>query len=166
MALVKQRFDADVFQYRSTGFAQYVKVDGTNAPVPGVAFDSTTEESAFIRTQATNYGTGNWTFTLDWYGSATTGGVTWGISVSAITANTDTGDVETKAFATETTVNDTHLGTTAKRAHTVSVTVSNLDSVALDDWVNVRVSRKTGDAGDTMSGDAILTMMNIAYSDS
>jgi hypothetical protein len=167
MATIKQHFDADVVQFRSaTAFPQYVKADGTNGPVTGLAYDASTEEVAFIRTRATNYGSGNWTVLFSWYAdTATSGGVSWGVSVAAITPNTDTQDVETKAFATETVVSDTHLGTVGQRAHDVAATVSNLDSVAADDWVLLKIARKPSDAGDTMAGDAILTMVDVSYSD-
>jgi hypothetical protein len=167
MATIKQHFDADAAQFRSaTAFPQYVKVDGTNAPVTGLAYDASTEETSYLRMRAINYGSGNWTVNLNWYAdTASSGGVSWGVSVAAITPNTDTQDVETKAFATETIVSDTHLGTTGQRSHDVVGTLSNLDSVAADDLVLIRVARKPADAGDTMSGDAILTMVDISYSD-
>lgn len=167
MATIKQHFEPEAFQFRSgTAFPQYVKAEGTNAPVTGLAYDASTEESAFFRTRATSYGTGSWTFIIDWYAdTATSGGVTWGVSIAALTSNTDTQDVETKAFATETTVNDTHLGTTGQRPHSVTMTVSNLDSVAADDEVYIKVSRKPADASDTMTGNAILTMLDVSYSD-
>lgn len=167
MATIKQHFEAEAFQFRSgTAFPQYTKAEGTNAPVTGLAFDAATEEAAFLRTRASSYGSGNWTLSFDWYAdTASSGDVVWGASVAAITPNTDTQDVETKAFATETTVTDSHLGTTGQRAHTISMTVSNLDSVAADDEVYLKVVRKAAAAGDTMTGDAILTMLDVSYSD-
>jgi hypothetical protein len=167
MATIKHHYEADEFQFRSgTAFPQYVRAEGTSAPVPGLAFDAATEEAVFRRFRAINYGTGNWTVMIGWYAdTASTGGVTWGISVAAITPNTDTQDVETKAFATETLVSDTHLGTTGQRSHDAAATISALDSVAADDWVVLKVARKPADAGDTMSGDAILTMVDVSYSD-
>jgi hypothetical protein len=167
MATIKQHFDADQMQFRAaTAFPQYVKAEGTNSPVTGLAFDASTEEAAFVRTRAVNYGTGNWTVLLGWYAdTASSGGVTWGVSLAAITPNTDTQDVETDGFATENTFSDTHLGTTGQRAHDVVGTVSNLDSVSADDWVVLKIARKPSDASDTMSGDAILTMVDLSYSD-
>jgi ornithine carbamoyltransferase len=167
MATIKQHFEPEAFVYRTaTAFPQYNKADGTNFPVTGLYFDTAVEETAYLRFRALNYGTGNWTANINWYAdSASSGGVTFGISLAAVTPNTDTQDVETKAFATETTVSDTHLGTTGQRSHDVSIALSNLDSVAADDWVVIRVARKVADAGDTMSGDCILTMFDLSYSD-
>lgn len=89
----------------------------------------------------------------------------FGASIAAITPNTDTQDVETKAFATENTGSDTHLGTTGQRLHQMSITISNLDSLAADDLVAIRLRRVPGDAGDTMTGDAILVDAQLSYSD-
>jgi hypothetical protein len=167
MAIIKQHFDIDVAQFRSaTPFPTFTKTDGTNGPVTMLAFDATIEQTAFFRTRATNYGSGNLTVTLNWNAaSATSGGVSWGVSVAAITPNTDSQDVETKSFATEVIIADTHIGTTAKRAHDAVGTVVALDSLAVDDLLMIRVARKTGDAGDTMAGFANLIMLDVAYSD-
>jgi hypothetical protein len=167
MATIRQHFEADDFEFRSTAFPQRVKVDGTSIPQVGLAFDASTVESAYRRTRAINYGSGNLTFTIGWYAdTATAGDVVWGVSIAAVTPNADTQDVETKALATANTFTDGHLGTTGQRGHDAIVPVSNLDSLAADDWLNVRVYRDASNAADTMSGDAILTMVDLAYSDS
>jgi hypothetical protein len=167
MATIKQHIDSDQMQFRSaTAFPAYVKAEGSAAPVTGLAFDASTEQAAFIRTRAINYGTGNWTVLVNWYAdTGTSGGVSFGVSIAAITPNTDTQDIETKTFATETIFSDTHLGTTGQRDHDVAGSISNLDSVAADDYVSIKLARKTADAGDTMSGPCIVTMVDISYSD-
>jgi hypothetical protein len=164
---IKQHFAPEFALLRSaTAFPQFVRADGTTGPVSGYAFDATTEETIYYRFRAGNYGSGNITITAAWYAdTGTSGGIAIGVSLAAITANTDTQDVETKAFATETIITDTHLGTTGQRAHDVIGTLSNLDSLAVDDWVLMRIARKPADAGDTMSGDMILVMVDLSYSD-
>lgn len=139
---------------------------GTNFPVPGLAFDTTTQETCYFRFPALSYGSGNVTVTVEWYAdSATSGGVTFGASLAAITPNTDSQDIETKAFATENTASDTHLGTTGQRLHSFDITVSNLDSIAAGDDVTLRLQRIPSDGGDTMTGDAIVTRVVVSYSD-
>lgn len=168
MATIKQHFESDAFMYRSaTAFPQLVRADGTNYPVSGLAYDASAEEASFVRFRASNYGSGNLTALINWYAAtATSGDIVWGISLAAITPNTDTQDMETKAFATEQTVTDSHLGTTGKRSHDApALTISNLDSLAADDIVELKVVRKAAAAGDTMTGDGILTMLDISYSD-
>jgi len=168
MGTIKQHFSPEVALLRSgTAFPGYVRIEGTTGPVSGYAFDATTEEAIFFVWRASNYGSGALTILTNWYAdTGTSGGVAFGISLACITPNTDTQDIETKAFATETVFTDTHLGTTGQRDHDALGSIStNLDSLALDDRVCMKLVRKVSDAGDTMSGDMILTMVDISYSD-
>ena len=164
MATVYHLLDPGAAQFLATAFPALVK-NGTNFPVVGLAYDATTIEAAFWHFRAVRYGSGNLTVTVEWYAdTATTGDVTWGVQLAAITPNTDTQDVETKALATANTATDSHLGTTGQRLHTIDVTVSNLDSLTLDDAVWIRIYRDTG-ASDTMVNDVILTLATLSYSD-
>lgn len=143
-----------------------VQFVGTNFPVPGLAFDASTLETAFFRLKALGYGSGNVTLSLDWYAdTASTGAVIWGAALAAITPDADTQDIETKAFATENTVTDTHIGTTGQRLHTATITISNLDGLANFDDLTLRLVRRAADGGDTMTGDAIVTSLLLSYSD-
>jgi hypothetical protein len=152
--------------FPSSNFPQLLRVVGTNFGVASLGYDTTTQETAHFCFPALNYGSGNLTLDFFWYAaSGTSGGVTWGASLAAITADTDTQDVETKAFATEQTVNDTHLGTTAKRLHKCSLTLSNLDSIAVGDNCWLRIRRVPADAGDTLAADARLVEVRVSYSD-
>jgi hypothetical protein len=147
----------------ATNGAQHNVFDGTNFSIPVLAFDAATSESVYFFVRAMSYGSGNWTGKIYWYAdTASSGTVIWTLALAAITPDTDTGDVETKAFATANTVTDTHLGTTGQRLHQCSVTVSNLDSVAADDWVVLKLAR---DIADTMTGDALFAGMIVSYSD-
>lgn len=166
MATTRTYLDGKQADGLATAAPNYGKVNGTNMPVSGLYFDATTQENAFWQFPIVAYGSGNITVTVYWYAdTASSGGVVWGCSIRAVTPNTDTQDVETDALATETNAADTHLGTTGQRAHTVDVVVSNLDSVANLDWVTLRLSRLTGNASDTMAGDAIVPFVLLAYSD-
>jgi len=167
MATVKHQLHPEGAQLPSSNFAALGVPQGTNFPVSGLAFDATTAESAFWKLKASNYGSGNLTLDLDWYAdTATAEDVVWGASIAAITPNTDTQDIETKAFATENTVQDTHLGTTGQRLHRCTITISNLDSLAADDYVCLKIRRIPTDGADDMSGDAILVLAELSYSDS
>ena len=165
MATVLLTLTPDSAQFLSSSFPALVK-NGTNFPVMGLAYDAAADEAAFWHFAAINYGSGNLTITIEWYAdTATTGDVVWGTQLAAITPNTDTQDVETKALATANTATDTHLGTTGQRLHTIAVTASNLDSLANNDAVWLRVYRDADAAGDTMTGDAVLTLVTVSYSD-
>lgn len=165
MATVYQQLFPGFVAFPTTNPAQPVEVQGTNFPVPGLAFDDTTQETVYLFFRAINYGSGNLTVTLDWYAdTAASGNVGFGASLAAITPNTDTQDIETKAFATENTATDAHLGTTNQRLHTFDIAVSNLDSVAAGDWCCLRLRRDPATSGD-MTGDAIIVGVTLSYSD-
>lgn len=152
-------------QFLASAFPQYVKNNGTNFPVSGLAFDAATDEAAFWKFLAVDYTSGNLTLDLFWYAdTATSGNIIWDAQIAAITPDTDTQDVETKAFAAISSVTDSHLGTTGQRLHKATITLSNLDSLAADDIVWLRINRDANNAGDTMAGDAILTLVQLSYS--
>jgi hypothetical protein len=168
MATVSVLFErpSDQFDPIGTVYPQSVRFAGTNFPVEGLAFDASVDEACVAKFKAKNYGSGNITATLTWYGdSATSGVVRWGAAIAAITPESDTQDVETDSFATENTVDDTHLGTTAQRLHNATITISNLDSIAADDIVFLRLRRVGSNGSDTMTGDAILVAVELSYSD-
>lgn len=166
MPTVYQTFVPETAALPTSTFASPVKNNGTNFPVTGLAFDAAADEAAFWKFRALKYGSGNVTVEIDWYAdTATSGVVRWGVAIGAITPDTDTTDIETKALATENTVDDTHLGTTGQRLHRAIVTVSNLDSLALDDNVHIRIRRIGSNGADTMTGDAILDQFTVTYSD-
>lgn len=153
-------------QFRSSSYPSLSRVDGTSNPVFGLAFDPSTIQECFWRFSLQRYGSGNLTLDLYWYAAtATTGVIRWGGSIACITADTDTQDITTKALATETTVDDTHLGTTGKRLHKCSITISNLDSIANGDIVQLRLRRVANNAADTMSGYGVLVAAVLSYSD-
>jgi hypothetical protein len=105
---------------------------------------------------------------LLWYAdTGTSGTVTWEAQLAAITPDTDSQDIETDGLATLNFAQDTHLGTVGQRLHTVAITLSNLDSLAANDFVTLRVARDANatNATDTLTGDAILVLVTLSYSD-
>ena len=166
MATVKMVLEPADALFPTSNMPAPVVNQGTNFPVGGLAFDASTQETCFFNVSAQNYGSGNITATIEWYAdTASSGGITFGCSLAAITPNTDTQDIETKAFATENTASDTHLGTTGQRLHSFDVTISNLDSIAAGDSFALRLRRVPADGSDTMTGDAIVTRVILSYSD-
>lgn len=166
MATVYQDFDPGAARTKSSNFAVLVQNTGTSFPPVALKFDAATEWEAFWRFRAVNYGSGNVTVGIDWYAdTATSGDVVWAAQIAAITPDTDTQDVETKAFATANTVTDSHLGTTGQRLHRALITVSNLDSLTAGDAVWLRIARQAASGSDTMTGFAFVTAVNVSYSD-
>lgn len=167
MATVRLMLAPEEAQFLASGFPQFVKTNGSNFPVAGLAYDASSAETAYWKLAASGYGSGNLTLTVYWYAdTASSGGVVWEAAIAAITANSDSQDVETDSFATASTVADSHLGTTGQRVHSADITISNLDSLAADDLVFLKVGRLPANASDTMAGDAILLAAVLSYSDS
>jgi hypothetical protein len=166
MATVRVPLDPRSFVPASTNGAVHKVVNGTNFPVVSLAFDAATDESAYIAFPLESYGSGNITFTIQWYAdTASSGDVIWGAQLACITPNTDSQDIETKAFATAQTVTDSHIGTTNQRLHSVDLTISNLDSATTGDYVALRLYRDADAGGDTMTGDALFVLGQLSYSD-
>lgn len=167
MATIKQVLLPEEALHLGSGIAPYDKVNGTNFPVGRLLYDAAADEAAFWFLEATNYGSGSWTVDIIWYATnATTNTVRWGVSLAAIRPEIQSQDIETKAFATEQTVDDTHLGIASKRLHKATVTLSNLDSVAAGDWCALRVRRIGSNGADNLANDVALVQVRIAYSDS
>lgn len=165
MATVVQQLDPAASQFLATAFPAAAR-NGSTVPVFTLAYDAATDEAAFWLVRAVSYGSGNLTIAIDWYAdTASSGDVVWEVQVAAITPDTDTQDVETKALATLNTVTDTHLGTTGQRLHRASVTVSNLDSLAANDDLWIRIARDANNAADTIAGDVHLVLASVSYSD-
>jgi hypothetical protein len=168
MATVFHTLLPETAQFLASAFPAYVKINGTNFPVSGLAYDATGDEAAFWKINAINYGSGNLTLDLYWYAdTASTANVVFEAQLACITPNTDTQDVETDGLATLNFVQDTHLGTTGQRVHQCAITISNLDSLASRDVVFIRIARDANStsATDDMAGDAILLMAVLSYSD-
>ena len=166
MATTNKSIDVASARFRSTVFPATVKANGTSILIFGLAFDAGTDEAAFFAFRATGYGSGNLTLTIHWYAdTATTNSEVWGASIGAITAGTDTTDVEAKSLATENTTT-TAARTSAQALQTTDITISNLDSIANGDLLLLRLRRVGSNGSDTMSGDAIAVALTLSYSDS
>lgn len=157
---------SDQFDPIGSAFPRSVRLSGTNFPVEGLAFADGADQACVTRLKATNYGSGNITAILTWCAdTATSGVVRWGASLACITPESDSQDVTTDSFATEVTVDDTHLGTTARRKMNATITINQLDSIAADDIIYLRIRRIGTNVNDTMTDSAILMCVELQYSD-
>lgn len=168
MAPVPRELHPDEAKYGSGAFPQFVKNNGTNGPVTWLAYDAATTETAYWELTAFGYGSGDLTLDVVW-GAATaiTGVVRWEAALACITPEADSQDPETKAYATAVALDDTHLGTSAKRLMraTITLTGASLDGIASADEVWLRIARLGGHANDTLAGDAWLKKAVLSYSD-
>lgn len=152
----------------ATLIPELVKIDGTNFPNFGPAYDAATDEQMCSeRIYAANYGASNPNVTVifDWYSrsGSTTGAVVWGASLSVLTPG-DAQSMETDAWATENTATTT-VNATAKGMTRTTVTVTNLDSLTANDSFLVRLRRIGSNGSDTMAGDAVLVGVTVTYPD-
>lgn len=163
MANLSQPFDPKNANLYSTGMPELVLENGTTIPVSGYAFDDTAVEQIFVVMKADYYLSGNLAEALSWYSRAgnTTGNVVWGTQIACVTSG-DPQSVLTKALAAAQTATGTVNGT-ARGSRDTTITVTNLDSLAVDDWVQVRIYRDASNVADTMAGDAILTFIDVSY---
>jgi hypothetical protein len=166
MATIYHEFAPGCAVLPATGYATHDMSSGTNFPVWCLDFDAAADEAVYFVFRAVGYGSGNLTLDIDWYAdTGTANNVIWGAALCVITPNTDTQDIETDAFATACTVTDSHLGTTGQRLHRATITINQLDSLAADDWVCLKVYRDADAGGDNLTGDACLVLATVSYSD-
>lgn len=166
MATITQVFTPRDAIFAATNPATVRIVSGANFPVESLAFDAATAESVFFAFLAAGYGSGNLTIRIYWYAdTAGSGNVVWNAELAAITPDTDTTDIEVKGLATANTVTDSHLGTVNQRLHSAVITLTNLDSIAARDWCMLEITRDAANGSDTMTGDALVAMVVVEYSD-
>lgn len=157
-------FEAQDGDVRTTAFPQIIRANGTNIPVSGYSFDAAAEEALFFRFRASDYVSGNVLVELDWYPDTATiaSNVMWGVQLSAITPG-DLIDIETDALAAITTVTSPIVvGAQRLTRSVITILAANLESLAPNDQVVLRVARIAANAADTMPGDAILTYVFIS----
>jgi hypothetical protein len=120
---------------------------------PALGYDASTSETAYWTFVAPQGITGTLTAVITYaMASATTGGVAFDVAIEAITAGDATDTDATTSFATVNTGTDTVPGT-AGYIDQVSVTLTNTDSVAANDYVRLSVARAVANGSDTATGD-------------
>lgn len=153
-------------QPEGNSFPERGQVSGNNLRPDFLAFDAAVEEKCSFSFRAAGYGSGNLTLKVIWYTpTATFGAVVFGAQLAALTPNTDTQSVVTKALAAVQSVTDTHLGTTRTRVHEIDLPISNLDTLVSGDWCVLTFSRISGAVGDTIVGDIRVLGLELSYSD-
>lgn len=164
MATITHEFVPQDAVPAASNYATFDAIAGTNFVVPCLDFDASTDESVYFFFNALDYASGNLTVQVQWYAdTASSGDVVWGAQLACITPNTDSQDIETKAFGSANTATDSHLGTTNQRLHSVDITLSNTDSIAAGDYCVLKIYRDADNGSDTMTGDASLCKVLVSY---
>lgn len=151
----------------SNGATQRVLSGTPDIPVLSFA-GASTDNTAYTTVALRNYGSGNLTLTVEWTGDTDTTGnvVRWGAAIAVITPNTDSTAVGSPSFGTAVEVNDTHLGTTATRVHTVDITGLTASGLADGDMLFIQLYREASDTGnDTYADEAYVPRCVLSYSD-
>lgn len=153
-------------QWVGAAVPQLFRNFGTNQPVTWLAFDSTTTEYAYWELGAVDYGGGAVSVDIVWGAdTATSGAVRWEAAIDAVSPEADALNVETTSFGTPVTVDDSHLGTTARRLMRASLSMTGgaLNSMADGDELWFRLGRLGGATADTLTGDAFLKKILLSW---
>lgn len=165
MANVQIFYDPVGAMLSSTGIPEGVLIQpGTPASQTTMSgYALATGEFLQFKFRAISYASGNVTVDIDWFArTATTNGAAFSAAIAAITPNTDTGATSAKAYATATTSSTQTVTTTATRLYRSSCVVNNLDSLAIDDYVQVKVARATP-TGTDLTGDTVIVLVTVTY---
>lgn len=144
---------------------EMIQANGTNFPVNGYAFDGgASVEAMFFEVAVAAYGSGNLTVLVDFYTSATTLATVWQGAISVTTPG-DAQSMLLDAFATASAASAVTSNSTANGPLRATITITNLDSIANNDRMTLKVFRDPGNAGDTNTSDAIAFGVWLTYSD-
>lgn len=149
-------FDAAAMRGASTNGAEFgFEETATNAVMLDyLRFDASTEEYAQFKFMLPkSYDDGAITARLSWMPeTATSGNVIWGIEAFCL----GDGDATDAAWGTAQEVTDACPDTAKKQAITAETSDITIANAAAEEMCYVRIYRKAADAGDTMTGDALL----------
>lgn len=148
----------------STNGMGMVRFDGTSFPLDGYGADATTQEQVCFEGRLKGYTSGDITAEVDWYAdTATSGGIVVGSQLGCITPG-DATNIETKALATANVSGTSSASATAHGLRRATITISNVDGAAADDWFVIKIYRDVAAAGDDMTGDAIMRRLTLSWS--
>lgn len=137
------------------------QIDGGDG-VWKLLYDASTEEEALWQFRLpANYSTSPVLKLQYAMTSAITGGVAWNAEIMAITPG-DSAGVGTSSFDSVNVGSGTVPGT-ASFVQEISITLTNVDSMAANDFIAFKISRDPADAGDTATGDAELIAASFEY---
>ena len=128
---------------------------------PVLAFDTTTAETCYWTVVAPQGLTGALSVIIHFFGNAAgTAGVAFDVAVEAITPS-DAVDLDSATSFD--TVNGGNAATIATQGYqtSLSITLTNADSVAAGDYVRISLARDVADAGDNFAADAYVTLVEI-----
>ena len=133
-------------------------------------FDDSADEGGIWRIgQLPTLAAGDMTVDIDFFASATTSSVQFGVQALAYSVGTDTTAITTAAFAAAVSTSATTVdGTTLVPVRTtVTLTTgTQQDDAVTGDYFGLKIYRDTGATGDTLVGDAEVVAVHLSYSSS
>lgn len=129
---------------------------------PALAFDASTSETCYFSGKAPQGVTGTWTAVVSFVMASDTNTahtVEFGVSVEAVTSGDATDLDAGTSFDTENTANTTIPGT-AGYEKDLSITLTNMDSVAAADYLRFQLDRNTAGTDDA-TGDCYVLNVEI-----
>lgn len=169
MATVYVDLPAVVWTPAASNGATRDQIVGANYDVEVLSFaGASTDNTCYTSLPLRNYGSGNLTLSVYWTGDTDTTGnnVRWGAQVGVLTPNTDSTAVGAATLGTAVEANDTHLGTTARRLHTVDLSGLTVTGLADADELAILLYREASDTvNDTYADEAFMVRCVLSYSD-
>lgn len=149
--------------------------DATNPPAlafvngaPYWSFDSDTDELIYFTFRLPADYSSSPVLKVQWGGvtsTTVTHTVFWAAEIMVLTADTD-GDPDTDSYDTANSTSDDILGTTAGRIQEASITLTNFDSGAANDYIKIKFYRDANNASDDLNEDARLWALSFEYTTS
>lgn len=165
MANVYHYFDPLGAGISSSGIPEPVSIQPTTPANQATQWGLALATGEFFqhKFRAINYASGNVTVDIDWFSrsKSTANNCAFSAQICCVTPTTDSFDVTADAFATATQAQQT-VAATGGRMYRTQVVVSNLDSLAQDDYVVLKVARATP-TGTDMTGDAAVCLVTVSY---
>ena len=157
MATTRFALTPESAHFPSTNFPALSSVNAR----PVLAYDAATQETAYWTIVAPQGLTGALSAIIHVFGNAAgTNATYWEVAVEAVTP----GDaVDLDSATSFDTVNGGNAATLATQGHqtSVSITLTNADSIAAGDYVRISLARDVADANDTFAADAYVTLVEI-----
>jgi hypothetical protein len=144
-------------EFPSSNFPQLTQINQR----PALAFDASTDETAYWTGIAPAGLTGTLTLVVSYImASATSGAVYFQAQIEAITDGDATDLDATTSFDSANSGNATVPGT-AGYIDQISITLTNADSLAAADYFRISLNRDADNASDTATGDAYVLVVEL-----
>jgi len=148
-------------EFGTANFPQLMTIGAADRR-PVLGFDAATSETCYWSGIVPQSWAGTVTAVISYcMASATSGGVAFDVAIEAVTSG-DALDLDAaNSFDTVNGGNDGTVPGTAGYMEQISITLANLDSAAVADYLRISLARDVADGNDTATGDAYVLAMEI-----